>query len=254
MMPAPEVTDPPLAGAPRVAVVTGARGNLGAACARALLEDGYRVAAVDLFPPPAPGDHPPQLAWFRADVTVPADVTRSREQIAERWGPVAILVNAAGVARASRFAQISLDEWRHVLDVSLTGSFLMTQAFLPDMRAAGFGRVINFSSTAGKNVSTLAGVHYTTAKAGVLGLTRALAKELGPSGITVNAVCPGLFETEMARSLAGDLDLDAYAGSLPVPRLGQPWEVAALVSYLASDRAGYVTGAALDINGGELMT
>src|SRR5690606_33518808 len=127
MMPAPEVTDPPLAGAPRVAVVTGARGDLGAACARALLQDGYRVAAVDLFPPPAPGDHPPQLAWFRADVTVSADVTRSREQIAERWGPVAILVNAAGVARASRFAQISLDEWRHVLDVSLTGSFLMTQ-------------------------------------------------------------------------------------------------------------------------------
>src|SRR5690606_36777169 len=135
MMPAPEVTDPPLAGATRVAVVTGARGNLGAACARALLEDAYRVAAVDLFPP-APGDHPPTLARFRAAVTVSADVTRSREQIAERWRPLAIHGTVAGVARASRFAQISLIEWRHIPDVSLTRSFLIAQAFLPDMRAA----------------------------------------------------------------------------------------------------------------------
>lgn len=238
---------------PRIAVVTGATGSLGRACVDSLVEHGFRVAAVDLMPHEGEDAHP-DVAWFHADVTDAADVARSLAEIRERWGTVAVLVNAAGIARSTRFSEISLEEWSHVLAVSLTGTFLMTQGCVPGMREAGYGRIINFSSTAGKNVSTLAGAHYTTAKAGVLGLTRALAKELGPAGITVNAICPGLFETHMARSLADGLDLDAYARTLPVPRLGQPWEVAELVAFLASDNAAYVTGASLDINGGELMT
>lgn len=237
-----------------VAIVTGGAGALGRACVESLLARGMDVAVVDRLPPKDLVERVPDKALcVTADVTSPDQVLSAYEEVVERLGEVSILVNAAGIARSTRFADISLDEWHDVLGVSVTGTFLMTQVCLPRMRAAGWGRVVNFSSTAGKNVSTLAGAHYTTAKAGILGLTRALAKELGPLGITVNSVCPGLFETEMARSLATGLDLDAYVGDLPVPRIGEPWEVGELVAFLVSDQAAYITGASVDINGGELM-
>jgi NAD(P)-dependent dehydrogenase (short-subunit alcohol dehydrogenase family) len=240
-------------GAP-VALVTGGAGALGLACVETLLARGMQVAVVDRLTPADLAECVPAPAvCVTADVTSPEQVQSAHHDVVERIGEVSVLVNAAGIARSTRFADISLDEWQDVVGVSITGTFLMTQACLPGMRAAGWGRVVNFSSTAGKNVSTLAGAHYTTAKAGILGLTRALAKELGPLGITVNSVCPGLFETEMARSLATGLDLDAYVAGLPVPRIGEPWEVGELVAFLASDQAAYITGASLDINGGELM-
>ena len=121
------------------------------------------------------------------------------------------------------------------------------------MREEGWGRIVNFSSTAGKNVSTVGGAHYTAAKAGVLGFTRHLAKEVAGYGITVNAVCPGLIDTEMVRAVISPERADAYARGFPVSRLGEPGEVAELVAFLASDRASYITGASLDINGGDLM-
>ena len=121
------------------------------------------------------------------------------------------------------------------------------------MREAGWGRIVNFSSTAGKNVSTVGGAHYTAAKAGVLGFTRHLAKEVAAYGITVNAVCPGLIDTEMVRAVVSPERADAYARGFPIERLGEPEEVAELVAFLASDRASYITGASLDINGGDLM-
>lgn len=243
-----------LEGGTPVALVTGGAGALGRACVESLLARGMGVAVVDRLPTKDLVERvPEQAVCASADVTSPDQVQAAYEEVVKRLGEVSILVNAAGIARSTRFADITLDEWQDVLGVSITGTFLMTQACLPGMRAGGWGRVVNFSSTAGKNVSTLAGAHYTTAKAGILGLTRALAKELGPLGITVNSVCPGLFETEMARSLATGLDLDAYVGGLPVPRIGEPWEVGELVAFLASDQAAYITGASLDINGGELM-
>ena len=118
---------------------------------------------------------------------------------------------------------------------------------------AGWGRIVNFSSTAGKNISTVGGAHYTAAKAGILGFTRHLAKEVAADGITVNAVCPGLIDTEMVRSTIDDDRTQAYAESFPIPRLGRPEEVAHLVAFLAGERAAYITGASLDINGGDLM-
>jgi NAD(P)-dependent dehydrogenase (short-subunit alcohol dehydrogenase family) len=140
-----------------------------------------------------------------------------------------------------------------VVGVSMKGTFICSQACLPAMLDAGWGRIVNFSSTAGKSVSTLGGAHYTAAKAAVLGLTRAIAKEVASQGVCVNAVCPGLIETEMAREVCSDEMLEGYARSFPVGRLGRPAEVAALVSFLCSDDAAYITGAALDINGGDLM-
>ena len=139
------------------------------------------------------------------------------------------------------------------MDVNLKGTFLCSQAALPFMQKKGWGRIINFSSTAGKNISTVGGAHYTAAKAGILGFTRHLAKEVARDGITVNAVCPGLIDTEMVRDTINDERTQKYAESFPIPRLGKPEEVAELVAFLASNEAAYITGASLDINGGDLM-
>jgi 3-oxoacyl-[acyl-carrier protein] reductase len=174
-------------------------------------------------------------------------------QIADRFGGVDILVNNAGVLRPTKVIDIPEEEWDFVVDVNLKGTFLCSQAVLSTMQKAGWGRIINFSSTAGKNVSTVGGAHYTAAKAGILGFTRHLAKEVARDGITVNAVCPGLIDTEMVRATISDERVRAYAESFPIPRLGRPEEVAELVAFLASEQAAYITGASLDINGGDLM-
>ena len=121
------------------------------------------------------------------------------------------------------------------------------------MQRSGWGRIVNFSSTAGKNVSTIGGAHYTAAKAGILGFTRHLAKEVAHFGITVNAVCPGLINTEMVRSTINRDQLEDYAKKFPIQRIGEPEEVADLVVFLVSDKSRYITGSSLDINGGDLM-
>jgi NAD(P)-dependent dehydrogenase (short-subunit alcohol dehydrogenase family) len=175
------------------------------------------------------------------------------EQAVARFGGVQILINNAGVLRPTRVAEIAEAEWDWVIGVNLKGTFLCSQAVLPAMKAAGWGRIANFSSTAGKNVSTVGGAHYTAAKAGILGFTRHLAKEVAADGITVNAVCPGLIDTEMVRATIDEARTAAYARSFPIARLGRPEEVAELVAFLASERAAYITGASLDINGGDLM-
>ena len=171
----------------------------------------------------------------------------------EHFGAVHVLVNNAGVLRPTKVIDIDEAEWDFVVDVNLKGTFLCSQAVLSPMKRAGWGRIVNLSSTAGKNISTVGGAHYTAAKAGILGFTRHLAKEVAGDGITVNAVCPGLIDTEMVRATIDDERAAAYAKSFPIQRLGQPEEVAELVAFLASDRAAYITGASMDINGGDLM-
>ncbi|HEY0781624.1 MAG TPA: SDR family NAD(P)-dependent oxidoreductase, partial [Thermoanaerobaculia bacterium] len=181
------------------------------------------------------------------------DVRAMVERTLAKFGRLDVLVNNAAFAPTTRFEQITEEEFRRALDVNLTGVFLCLRAALPAMKAQGYGRVVNLSSTAGKTVSTLGGAHYTASKTGLLGLTRAAAKELGRHGITVNAVCPGLIDTELTREAATPERLAAHAAGFPVPRLGTAIEVADLICFLASDRAGYITGASIDINGGDLM-
>jgi len=164
-----------------------------------------------------------------------------------------VLVNNAAIASATRFEQLTEDEWRATIDTNLTGAFFCMQAVVATMKRQGYGRIINVSSLAGRSVSTLGGAHYTTSKAGLLGLTRAGAKELGLHGITVNAVCPGLFDTELTHANATEERLNAVKQTFPIPRLGKPEEVADLICFLASESAGYITGASFDINGGSLM-
>jgi NAD(P)-dependent dehydrogenase (short-subunit alcohol dehydrogenase family) len=239
----------------RVALVTGAVRGFGRAISERLAARGAAVAVNVRDPERA--EATARLLGDRGfavpgDLANPADLEAIVVRTLDRFGRIDILVNNAAVALSTRFEKITEEEWRRTFDVNVTAVFLLSRAVLPAMKEQGYGRIVNLSSTAGKTVSTLGGAHYTASKAALLGLTRASAKELGPFGITVNAVCPGLFDTELTRENATPEQLAAAAQSFPIRRLGEPVEVADLVCFLASEAAGYITGAALDINGGDL--
>ncbi len=240
----------------RVALITGAVRGFGRATAEYFLAREAQVAVHVRTAERAQsladelGDSA-RAVW--GDLTDPAAASSIVEQCLDQFERLDILVNNAAAAYTTRFEQITEDEWREALEVNLTAPFLLTRAALPQMRSQHFGRIINVSSLAGRTVSTLGGAHYTASKTGLLGLTRAAAKELGAYGITVNAVCPGLFDTELTQESATKPQLDAARAGFPVARLGRPEELAALIGFLASEQAGYISGASLDINGGDLM-
>jgi 2-hydroxycyclohexanecarboxyl-CoA dehydrogenase len=229
----------------KTAVVTGGGSGIGRAIAQRLGADGYNVATLDLN---ASGDD----LSFTADVTDRAQVDAALDQIREKLGPVAVLVNSAGLDGFKQFTDITFEEWQRVIDVNLHGVFHTVQAVLPDMIDAGWGRIVNISSS-----STHSGVpymsHYVSAKSAVNGLTKSLALEYGQFGITVNAVPPGFIDTPMlrgaeSRGLLGDIN-DTIAAT-PVRRMGTPEDIAAACSFLASEEAGYITGQILGVNGG----
>lgn len=240
----------------RVAIVTGAARGLGRAAAERLHELGAAVAVNTR-------DRERAGALARSigerALAVPGDIAADGvpEEIVrltlDRFGRVDIVVNNAALARSTRFPDLTVEEWRAALEVNMTAPFLLTKAVLPAMKAQRYGRIVNISSSAGRTVSTLGGAHYTASKAGLLGLTRASAKELGPFGITVNAICPGMIDTELTRENASPELLERLVAGYPVPRLGTAREVADLICFAASEQAGYITGASFDINGGDLM-
>ncbi len=242
----------------RAAIVTGAGRGMGRAVATRLAAAGASVVVNDLAADAARtvadqlNAEGGKAVAVAGDVSDPATVESLIGQATE-LGHINILVNAAGILRRTSVFDMEEAEWDLVLNVNLKGTFLPSKAVLPSMRRAGWGRIVNFSSTAGKTTSTLGGAHYTASKHAVLGLTRHMAMEEAAHGITVNAVCPGLINTEMVREEVDDDRLKRYTDSFPLHRIGEPSEVAELVAFLASDRAAYITGQALDISGGDLM-
>jgi len=230
----------------KTAVVTGGASGIGRAVAQRLRSDGFQVAVIDLSPTDDGFGHV-------ADVSDRAQVAAAIAAIREQFGPILVLVNAAGVEGFKKFSHMSFSEWSKVIDVNLNGVFHTIQAVLPDMVEAGWGRIVNISSS-----STHSGqpfmAHYVAAKSAVNGLTKSLAFEYGPCGITVNAVPPGFVDTPMLRSaesrhlLGGSVE--DHINRTPVRRVGRPEDIAAACSFFVSEEASYITGQILGVNGG----
>ena len=227
------------------AVVTGGGSGIGQAIVNRLRADGLNVAVLDLNPSD-------DEFGYVADVTNRTQIDDALAAIRAKLGPVSILVNAAGLDSFKKFHDVSFERWQRVIDVNLNGVFHCVQAVLPDMLEAGWGRIVNISSS-----STHSGAPYmapyVAAKSAVNGLTKTLALEYGPNGITVNAVPPGFIDTPMLRAAAdkGFLgDIDKTIAATPVRRIGRPEDIAAACAFLVSEEAGYITGQLLGVNGG----
>ena len=228
----------------KTAVVTGGGSGIGQAVAQRLLADGMHVAIIDLNPSDA------EFA-YTADVTDRSAVDDALTAIRAQLGPVTVLVNAAGLEKFKRFTDITFDDWQRVIDVNLNGVFHCVQAVLPDMIEAGWGRIVNISSSSTHSGQPFMSP-YVAAKSAVNGLTKSLALEYGPSGITVNAVPPGFIDTPMLRKSEerGYLVVEKTIEATPVRRIGRPEDIAAACAFLISDEAGYITGQILGVNGG----
>lgn len=242
----------------KIAVVTGGASGIGEACVRRLCADGISVV-INYFSSEAKAEAlASELSFNGCDVmTVKSDVSKSAEvnemikRVTADFGTPYILVNNSGIAQQKLFTDISDDDWSRMIDTNLTGVFNCCRAVLPYMIHEKSGRIINISSMWGQ-VGASCEVHYSAAKAGVIGLTKALAQEVAPSGITVNCISPGAVDTKMMASFSKE-DIDMLCDEIPLMRLGRPEEIAASVSFLASDGAGYITGQVLGVNGGMVV-
>ena len=186
-----------------------------------------------------------------ADSAVEADVNSAVLQTIEKFGKIDCLINNSGISSFSLFTDLTLEEWNVTLAVNLTGAFLYSRAVSKDMISRKSGRIINITSMWGI-VGSSCEVHYSASKAGLIGMTKAMAKELGPSGITVNAIAPGLIETDMNKSLSED-DVAEVIDSTPVMKIGYPSDVAKAALFLASDEASFITGDVINVSGGYVM-
>jgi 2-hydroxycyclohexanecarboxyl-CoA dehydrogenase len=243
----------------KIALVTGAGGGMGAATSIRLSRDGMAVGVLDINGDAAQSTAKEINSGGGLAVPVVADVSERSQveaaagKIRRELGPITVLVNNAGIENFTTFQEIDDDNWDRLMAVNLKGSYIVTQVVLPDMLDHGWGRIINISSF-GAQVGALAMVHYTASKGGIISMTRSLALELGPRGITVNAIAPGFIDTPMARrAIEGGtfpVSLEQMLKAYPIPRLGKAEEVAAACAFFASEEAGYITAQLLGVNGG----
>lgn len=237
----------------KTVLITGGSRGIGRAMVELFSKNGYKVA----FTYKNSENEAKSLAELTgalaicADSAIEADVLVAVDTARDRLGSIDCLINNAGISSFSLFTDITLDEWNRHLAVNLTGAFLYSKAVIPGMVSRKQGRIINITSMWGV-VGSSCEVHYSTAKAGLIGMTKALAKELGPSGITVNAIAPGLIDTDMNRGLS-DADIAAVAEETPLMRIGYAEEVARAALFLAGEGAGFITGEIMNVSGGYIM-
>ena len=237
----------------RVALVTGGGRGIGAAVAAALVQRGARVAITDIN-----HDLVEETAMrlgartmaIHGDVSNAQDVSQAIELTKTTWGPVDILVNSAGQDVAVSILDLEEHEWDRILSVNLKGAFLFSKAVLPEMVKRRFGRIINMSSIVARQGALNGGIHYATTKAGLLGFTRTLARQFAQYGVTVNAVAPGVVDTDLIREQMGEAMRQRVLNAIPMGRMAVSSEIGSAVGFLASEEASYITGATLDINGG----
>jgi NAD(P)-dependent dehydrogenase (short-subunit alcohol dehydrogenase family) len=244
------------------AIVTGGASGIGLAISQRLAHDGAKVSVFDLDLEQAERaaqgvrDEGGEAIACQVDVSDRGQVDEAVEKTRSTLGPVLVLVNGAGKDGFDRIMDISTELWERIIAVNLTGTFHCTQAALPDMLEAKWGRIVNISSSSAQTGAALM-AHYSASKGGVIALTKTLAIELGPAGITVNTIPPGAIDTPMSRRAAaegrfGGGTLDDVGRHLPVRRIGVPEDIAAACAYLVSDEAGYVTGQIIGVNGGRV--
>ncbi len=239
---------------PRIALVTGGSRGIGASISKALLKEGYAVAATYAGNDDAAKAFTTDtgIKTYKWDVADYAACTAGVARIVADLGPIDILVNNAGITRDAPFHKMTPQQWHEVINTNLTGLFNMTHTVWPGMRERKFGRVINISSINGQK-GQFAQANYAAAKAGDIGFTKALAQEGARAGITVNVIAPGYINTEMMATIPEKVMNEVILPQIPVGRLGEANEIARAVVFLASDNAGFITGSTLSANGGQYM-
>ena len=234
----------------KTVLITGGSRGIGRAMVKLFAENGYSVA----FTYKNSENEAKNLAEstgaiaIRADSTLEADVKGAVEIVIQKFGHIDCLINNAGVSSFSLFGDITLDDWNDIISSNLTGAFLYSREALRSMISRKFGRIINITSVWGL-VGSSCEVHYSTTKAALIGMTKALAKEVGPSGITVNAIAPGVIDTDMNKLLSCE-DMAQLVDETPVGRIGSPDDIARAALFLASEGSGFVTGEVLNVSGG----
>jgi 3-oxoacyl-[acyl-carrier protein] reductase len=238
----------------KTVLITGGSRGIGRACAELFAANGYNVA----FTYKNSENEAKNLAEsinalaIRADSEVESDVIGAVEATLSEYGKIDCLINNAGISSFSLFTDLTLDEWQKTINVNLTGAFLYSRETVRSMISRKNGKIINITSMWGL-VGSSCEVHYSASKAGLIGLTKALAKELGPSGITVNAIAPGVIDTDMNKALSEE-DLKALEDETPLMRIGRAEEVARCALYLAGDAADFITGEVINLSGGLVIT
>jgi NAD(P)-dependent dehydrogenase (short-subunit alcohol dehydrogenase family) len=253
----------------QVAMVTGAASGIGQACAIRFAQEGANVSCLDLNETANQATAAEcrglgvEAIALSCNVTDAASIKVAVETTMTKWDRVDVLVAAAGIYTGSPLPEVSLEQWQRLIDINLTGVFLSNQAVAEIMMKQQSGSIVNISSMAGKT-SFPASAEYSASKSGVIGLTRSVAMDLAPYGVTANAVCPGNTLTEMVKNVAGQIGprdgmsaeewLAMRANDCPMKRLAEPWEIAGVVAFLASADSRYLTGQAIEVDGGMVMS
>ena len=249
----------------RVAIVTGAAKGNGEGAARVMAREGATVVLTDVLDlvhktADSISDSGYKAVSFKMDITKPAEVDHVVQKVLEQFGKIDILVNNAGVLKLATLVDMTDEVRDKMFDVDIKGTFTVTKAVLPSMLKQKYGRIVNLSSVTGPLVADIGETAYAATKAAIWGFTRALAIEVAKYGITVNAICPGMIDTDMVRDLAVETNpndpqsvLKALARGIPMGRLGTIEELGELVAFLASDEAGYITGTPILIDGGSTL-